>query len=354
MREHHGHDSYPRVGHPGGHGQQDRTAAAGGSETGGGERHRAGGQARGGQPGMPGHARDTRVIAGGQGQRDERGDAGDDGQDGSPGGPAQPVARPQPDRSHAEQQGRGDQHLHDRQRAGAQRDRVDGESAEFHADAEQPPWAPHQQQEQPGPTRRLTGRRGGLALLQRGTGSVEDSSGQRPHEGHHRNTPGQPAGDAAPGGATAAEGRFVLSLVAKSDTRSTVSTRYIASHQGFPRYHPGITPRIASACATHLTPSGCSIRLCRCSSHATRQPAAAAAALLILSAWNAHDHLVGSPEGAAGSPPTLRRSAVLLALTTYGELDLLLPRQSAPLEQSYVSTGDRRLHIDRPSGRRCR
>jgi hypothetical protein len=86
---------------------------------------------------------------------------------------------------------------------------------------------------------------------------------------------------------------------------------------------------------------------------------AAAAALLILSAWNAHDHRVSSPEGAAESRLTLRRSAVLLALTTYGELDLLLPRQSAPVEQSYVSTWDRRLHIDRrpggaPTFARCR
>ena len=64
MRERHGHDGYPGVGQPGGHGQQDRAQAAGGSEAGGGERHGAGGQARGGQPGMPGHARDTRITAG--------------------------------------------------------------------------------------------------------------------------------------------------------------------------------------------------------------------------------------------------------------------------------------------------
>ena len=88
-------------------------------------------------------------------------------------------------------------------------------------------------------------------------------------------------------------------------------------------------------------------------SHASR--AAAAAALLILSAWNAHDHRVSSPEGAAESRLTLRRSAVLLALTTYGELDLLLPRQSTPVERSYISTWDRRLHIDRrPGGARRR
>ena len=242
MRKRHGHDGYPGVGQPGGHGQQNRAGAAGGGEAGGGERHRAAGQARGGQPGMPGHTRDTCATAGGRGQRDERADAGDNGQDRGPGGPAQRAARPQPDRGHAEQQGRGNQHLHDRQRAGAQRDRMGDESAELDADAEQPPRAPHQQQEQPGPGRRLAGRRGGLALLQRGTGSVEDGRGQRPHEGRHRNTPGQPAGDAAPGGATAAGGLFVLYLVANSTTRSTVSTRYIASHQGFPRYHPGMTP----------------------------------------------------------------------------------------------------------------
>jgi hypothetical protein len=83
--------------------------------------------------------------------------------------------------------------------------------------------------------------------------------------------------------------------------------------------------------------------------------AAAAAALLILCARNAHDHLVSSPEGATESRLTLRRSAVLSALTTYGELDLLLPRQSAPVEQSYTSTWDRRLHIDRrPGGARRR
>jgi hypothetical protein len=219
VRERHGHDGYPGIGQPGGHGQQRRTAAAGGSEAGSGERHRAGGQTGGGQPGMPGHTGDT---SGGLGQRDEGGDADDDGQDRCPGGPAQPAIRPQPDRGHAEQQRRGNQHLHDRQRPGAQRDRVGDESAELDAEAKKPPGALHQQQEQPGPARRLAGRRGGLALLQRRAGSVENGRGQRPHDGRHRSTPGQPAGDAAPGAGTAARGLFALSLVANSDMRSTV------------------------------------------------------------------------------------------------------------------------------------
>ena len=154
---------------------------------------------------------------------------------------------PQPERGHAEQQGRGDQHLHDRQRAGTQRDRMGDESAELDADAEQPPRAPHQQQEQPGPARRLAGRRGGLALLQCGTGSVEDGRDQRPHQGRHRSTPGQAAGDAAPGGATAAEGLFVLSLVADSAMRLTLATRYIASPSGIPPIFPRDNPSIAPA-----------------------------------------------------------------------------------------------------------
>ena len=162
-----------------------------------GDRHRAGGQARGGQPGMPGPARNT---AGGRGQRNERGDAGDDGQDRGPGGPAQPAARPQPDHGHAEQQRRGDQQLHDRQRAGAQRDRVGGESAELDGDAEQPPRALHQQQEQPGTARRLSGRRGRLALLQPGTGSVKDGRGQRPDQGRHRTHRGSPPVTPRPAG----------------------------------------------------------------------------------------------------------------------------------------------------------
>ena len=156
---------------------------------------RDGGQRRGGaRHGGPDGDRSERVVrqvavlaatvTGRRGQHQERRDGRDDRERRGPRPPAQRPTRPDAHDQHGDDQFRGHQHLHGRQRSRPERDRVRREPADLRGDAEQPQRLACQQQQQPWPSRRRLRRRGCLALLYRRPRPVERGRGQRAHDHH--------------------------------------------------------------------------------------------------------------------------------------------------------------------------
>ena len=185
--ERHGDHRRAGIGETRRDGEQHRAAPARGAQSGGRGHQRA----AAGHDGAQGR-RDVvvrvagRVMVPGRGHREERGDGQHHGQRRDPGRPAERAARPDAHDDHRDDELPRHQHLHGRQRARPQRDRVRREPADLGGDPQQPQGLAGQQEQQPGPSGRRLRRSGRLPLLHRGPGPVKDGGGQRghDHQGH--------------------------------------------------------------------------------------------------------------------------------------------------------------------------